>query len=165
MRSARAASFSTSKATSWASVSSRSLRSRAGSDSTVPSWQNKTQARSVASMTSAKNRSIIGERVAGSARYSRQEGVASAILQHPLAFLCAMVRYCQYPSQITLAAAVSIAAPAATRRSTSRVNKGGSNCLLTIGATFTTLSHGRPVEGAEDRHAVHGGKADRSEGT
>src|SRR5262245_27566756 len=164
MRSARAASFSTSKATSWASVSSRSLRSRAGSDSTVPSWQNKTQARSVASMTSAKNRSIIGELVAGSVRYSRQEGVASAILQHPLAFLCAMVRYCQYPSQITMAAAVSIAAPAATRRSTSGV-KVGSNCLLTIGATFTTLLHGRPVEGAEDRHAVHGGKADRSEGT
>src|SRR5215510_5746763 len=164
MRSARAASFSTSKATSWASVSSRSLRSRAGSDSTVPSWQNKTQATSVASMTSAKNRSIIGERVAGSVRYSRQEGVASAILQHPLAFLCAMVRYCQYLSQITLAAAVSIAAPAATRRSTSGV-KVGSNCLLTIGATFTTLSHGRPVEGAEDRHAVHRGKADRSEGT
>src|SRR5262245_47848045 len=115
-------------------------------------------------MTSAKNRSIIGQRVAGSVRYSRQEGVPSGMLRHPLAFPCAMGPYCQYPSQITLAAAVSIAGPAATRRSTSGV-KVGSNCLLTIGATFTTLSHGRPVEGAEDRHAIHGGKADRGEGT
>jgi hypothetical protein len=35
---------------------------------------------------------------------------------------------------------------------THRINGGGkgrSNCLLTIGATFTTLSHGRPVEGAK----------------
>jgi hypothetical protein len=41
-----------------------------------------------------------------------------------------------------------MSAAAAARRSTTGV-RVGSNCLLTIGATFTTLSHGRPVEGAK----------------
>ena len=39
-----------------------------------------------------------------------KEALLQPLLQPPLAFLCAMVRYCQCPSQITLAAALSMSA-------------------------------------------------------
>src|SRR4249919_1151956 len=54
--------------------------------------------------------------------------------------------------------------PAPTRRSTAGV-RVGSNWLLTIGATFTTLSHGRPVEGAKVATPSQGRRGRRGEGT